>query len=247
MNIHDEKLREKHFHFIPIKKIDGFCSHHYNSFYQYCSNHKRNIYGFFENEEHKDCKLLKKDNEKNELMNAIDKAIKIKNEMQDFQKQINESFEEIKRKIEEIIFFKNFIFSYESQQKCLIFNYNILDNLKAFKSIAKLNEKKFELIYKYSKKLINLLKKGNLKAIIKHTDHIYYIKILVYLNILSNDNIIACCFDGKMRIYELKNDGSKLIKELEGHNDIAIKVIKIKEKLISCSRDKIMEIWEKKK
>ena len=214
-------------------------------------------------------------------MNAIDKAIKIKNEMQDFQKQINESFEEIKRKREEIIFFKNFIFSYETQQKCLIFNYNILDNLKAFKSIAKLNEKKFELIYKYSKKLINLLKKGNLKAIIKHTDHIYYIKILpyerlsscskddkiniyneknyrleqeinvgngvVYLNILSNDNIIACCFDGKMRIYELKNDGSKLIKELEGHNDITIKVIKIKEKLISCSRDKTMEIWEKKK
>ena len=180
-------------------------------------------------------------------MNAIDKAIKIKNEMQDFQKQINESFEEIKRKREEIIFFKNFIFSYETQQKCLIFNYNILDNLKAFKSIAKLNEKKFELIYKYSKKLINLLKKGNLKAIIKHTDHIYYIKILVYLNILSNDNIIGCCFDGKMRIYELKNDGSKLIKELEGHNDIAIKVIKIKEKLISCSRDKTMEIWEKKK
>ena len=119
-----------------------------------------------------------------------------------------------------------------------------------------------------------------MKAIIKHTDHIYYIKILpyerlsscskddkiniyneknyrleqeinvgngvVYLNILSNDNIIACCFDGKMRIYELKNDGSKLIKELEGHNDIAIKVIKIKEKLISCSRDKTMEIWEKK-
>ena len=38
-------------------------------------------------------------------MNAIDKAIKIKNEMQDFQKQINESFEEIKRKREEIIFF----------------------------------------------------------------------------------------------------------------------------------------------
>ena len=32
-----------------------------------------------------------------------------------------------------------------------------------------------------------------------------------------------------MRIYELKNDGSKLIKELEGHNDIALKVIKVKE------------------
>ncbi len=49
-----------------------------------------------------------------------------------------------------------------------------------------------------------------------------------------------------MRIYELKNDDSKLIKELEGHNDIALKVIKIKEKLISCSRDKTMKIWEKK-
>ena len=220
------------------------------------------------------------ENEKNELMNVIDKAIKIKNEIEDFQKQINESFERIKRKIEEIIFLKNLIFSYENQQKCLIFNYNILDNLKSFKSIAKLNEKKFEYIYKYSKKLINLLKKCNFKTIIMHTDYINYIKKLfdgrlssssqdgiiniyneknykleqkinvgngiVYLNILSNDNIIACCFDGKMRIYELKNDGSKLIKELEGHNDIALKVIKVKEKLISFSRDKTMKIWEKK-
>ena len=99
------------------------------------------------------------ENEKNELMNVIDKAIKIKNEIEDFQKQINESFEGIKRIIEEIIFLKNLIFSYENQQKCLIFNYNILYNLKSFKSLAKLNEKKFELKYKYSNKLINLLKK----------------------------------------------------------------------------------------
>ena len=108
VNVHDEKLKEKHFHIIPIEKVDGFCSHHYNSFSQYCSNHKRNLCGFCDNEEHKDCKFLKMDqfseNETNELMNVIDKAMKIKIEIEDFQKQINESFEGIKRKIEEIIF-----------------------------------------------------------------------------------------------------------------------------------------------
>ena len=77
-------------------------------------------------------------------MNVINKAIKVKNEIENFQKQINESFREIK------IFLKNLIFQYESQQKCIciIFKYNILDNLKAFKSIAKLNERNFELIFK---------------------------------------------------------------------------------------------------
>ena len=49
-----------------------------------------------------------------------------------------------------------------------------------------------------------------------------------------------------MRIYELNNDGSNLIKKLEGHNDITLKVIIYKNKLISCSRDKTMKIWEKK-
>lgn len=122
----------------------------------------------------------------------IDKAIKIKNEIEDFQKQI-------KKNNEEIIFLKNLIFSYENQQKCLIFNYNILDNLKSFKSIAKLNEKKFELIYKYSKKLINLLKKGNFITIIKHTDYINYIKIL------PDGRLSSSSQDGIINIYNEKN------------------------------------------
>ena len=49
-----------------------------------------------------------------------------------------------------------------------------------------------------------------------------------------------------MRIYELKKDGTNLIKELEGHTDIVLKVLKIGNILISCSRDKTMKIWEKK-
>ena len=48
-----------------------------------------------------------------------------------------------------------------------------------------------------------------------------------------------------MRIYELKKDDSNLIKQLEGHTDISLKVIKLENKLISCSRDKTMKIWEK--
>ena len=50
-----------------------------------------------------------------------------------------------------------------------------------------------------------------------------------------------------MRIYELKKDDSNLIKQLEGHTDISLKVIKLENKLISCSRDKTMKIWEKMK
>ena len=50
-----------------------------------------------------------------------------------------------------------------------------------------------------------------------------------------------------MRIYELKQDGTNLIKELEGHSNIVLKVIKIENILISCSRDKTMKIWEKKR
>ena len=217
-------------------------------------------------------------------MNDINKAIKTKNEIEEFQRQINELFEEAKKNMDEIIFLKNLIFSYENQQKYFICNYNITNNLKKIKIITKLhNIKKYELISKYSYKLIqlttNLLKKGNYRTIIKHTDCIDYIKILpddrllscsedgpiniynkenykfeykinvgsgvVYINTLSKNNIIACCFDGKMRIYELKKDDSNLIKQLEGHTDISLKVIKLENKLISCSRDKTMKIWEK--
>ena len=117
INAHDEKLKEKHFH-ISIEKFDGFCTQHYNSFSQYYSDHKRNLCAFYENEEHNNCKLLKIDafseNEKKELMNDINKAIKTKNEIEEFQRQINELFEEVKKNMDEIIFFKNLIYSYEN-------------------------------------------------------------------------------------------------------------------------------------
>ena len=72
---------------------------------------------------------------------------------------------------------------------------------------------------------------------------------VVYIESLTNNNIISCCFDGKLRIYELKGDSSKLIRQLEGHTNIALKVILIENKnlLISCSRDKTMKIWKKDK
>ena len=47
-------------------------------------------------------------------MNDINKAIKTKNEIEEFQRQINELFEEIKKNMDEIIFFKNLIYSYEN-------------------------------------------------------------------------------------------------------------------------------------
>ena len=285
MNIHDGKLKEKHTQFVSIEKLDGYCTNHYNSFSRYCLNHKRNICQFCENDQqHKDCKLLKielfSENEKNELKNDIDKAIKIKNEVEDLQKQINESFDKIKKDMDEIIFIKNLIFSYESLQKYYICNYNIVNNLKAIKSIAKVNNKKFELLSKYSNKIINLLKYGNFKSIKNHTDLVNHMKILpdgrlsscsydgtiniynkenykleyeinvgncvFYFDTFPNNNIIACCEDGNLKIYELKNENSKLVNELKSHTDAVLKVIIIENKLISCSRDNTMIVWEKK-
>ena len=43
-------------------------------------------------------------------MNIIERAIKIKDEIEDFQKQINESFDKIKKDMDEIIFYKKFNF-----------------------------------------------------------------------------------------------------------------------------------------
>ena len=285
VNIHDEKLNEKHIQFISIEKFDGYCINHYNSFSRYCTNHKRNICQFCENEQqHKDCKLLKielfSEKETNELKNNIDKAIKIKNEVEDFQKTINESFDKIKRKMDEIIFLKNLIFTSENQHKYYICNYNIASNLETIKSISKLNNKMFTLVSKYSNKLINLLKYGNFKTIKKHTEYINYMRILpdgrlsscssdgtiiiynkenykleykinvgddvLYFNTNSNGNIIACCEDGSLNIYELNNDKYDLINQLKSHNDAVTKVINIENKLISCSKDTTMKIWEKK-
>ena len=283
VNIHDEKLKDNHLQFISIDKLDGYCTKHYNSFSQYCSNHKINICPFCENDQHKECKLLQielfSEKEKNELKNDIDKAIKIKDEVEDFQRQINESFDKIKKDMDEIIFIRNLIFSYENLQKYFICNYNIVRNLKAIKSIAKLSNKNFELLSKYSKKLMNLLKYGNFK-IINHKDSVNHMKILpdgrlsscsddgtiniynkknfklehiidvgngvLYFDTLSNDNIIACCNDGNLKIYELNNDNFKLINELKSHTDTVYKVIIIENKLISCSGDNTMIVWEKK-
>ena len=124
--MHDEKLESKHIHIISMEKLDGFCPVHFNSYSKYCSNHKKNICAFCENE-HNNCQLLNiynfPEDEKNEIVNSINKAIKIKKEIEDFQKQINESFDKIKTKMDEIIFLKNLIFSYENQEKYIIFNY----------------------------------------------------------------------------------------------------------------------------
>jgi WD40 repeat protein len=68
---------------------------------------------------------------------------------------------------------------------------------------------------------------------------------VVYIESLSNNNIIACCFDGALKIYEINHDDSKFVKQIEGHKNIVLKVLKINNKLISCSRDKTMKIWER--
>ena len=67
-------------------------------------------------------------------MNDINKAIKTKNEIEEFQRQINELFEEVKKNMDEIIFLKNLIYSYENQLKYFICNYNITNNLKKIKA-----------------------------------------------------------------------------------------------------------------
>jgi len=267
LNTHDEKLKEIH-HFVPIEKLDGYCNNHYNSFSQYCSNHKRNICLFCENDQHKDCKLLKieffSDKEKCELKNDIDNAVKLKNEVENFQNQINKSFDKIKKELDEIIFIKNLIFSYDSLQKYFICNYNVVNNLNSIKSISKVNNKKFELLSKYSNKLLNLLNNGYFKTINNHNDCVYHMKLLpdgrlsscssdgtiniynkenyklehkidvwnnvLYFDTISSDNIIACCADGSLKIYEFNNNNSKLINELKSHTNSVLKVIVIENK-----------------
>ena len=169
-------------------------------------------------------------------MNVINSAIKIKDEIEDFQKQINYSFEEIKRKMDKIIFLKNLIFSYESQQKYLIFNYNNLANLKSFKSITKLNEKKFELISKYSNKLLNLFKRGNFKTIIKHYLSIDYIKIL------SDGRLSSCSEDGTINIYNKDNYKVEQIINV-GSGVVYLNIIS-NNNIIACCFDGIMRIYE---
>ena len=243
VNIHDEKLKEKHTQFVSIEKFDGICTNHCNSFSRYCSNHKRNICQFCENEEkHKDCKLLKielfSEKETNELKNDIDKAIKIKNEVEDFQKQINESFDKIKKDMDEIIFLKNLIFTSEAQHKYYICNYNIASNLKAIKSISKVNNKKFELLSKYSNKLISLLKYGNFKTIKKHIDYINHMRIL------PDGRLSSCSNDGTINIYNKEN--YKLEHKIDIGNGVLYFDILPNNNIIACCEDGNMKIYELK-
>ena len=58
---------------------------------------------------------------------------------------------------------------------------------------------------------------------------------------LSNNNIIACCYDKTLKIYNNNN----LIDTLNGHNNYVFKVIEMEnKKLLSCAADKTMKLWE---
>ena len=62
---------------------------------------------------------------------------------------------------------------------------------------------------------------------------------------LNNNNIISCCKDNTMKIYDYHNSFC-LIETLKGHKDNVRKVIEIKNNiLVSCSADKTMKIWKK--
>ena len=195
--IHDEK----HVHIVSTEKLDGFCNQHFNSYSNYCSEHKKNLCVFCIDEQHNHCRLSKienfSENEKNAFMDEINKAIKIKKEIEEFQKQINEEFDNLKRKMDEIIFLKNFLFSFENLKKYFIYNYNIVHNLKELKNIVEYNQvKKYEFLSKYANKLINLLKKGNYKTIKKHTNYVDHIKIL------PDGRLSSCSEDGTINIYD---------------------------------------------
>ena len=62
---------------------------------------------------------------------------------------------------------------------------------------------------------------------------------------LNNNNIISCCKDNTMKIYDYHNSFC-LIETIKGHNDNVRKVIEMKNNiLVSCSADKTMKIWKK--
>ena len=89
---------------------------------------------------------------------------------------------------------------------------------------------------------INIYNKENYK--LEHEINVG--EAVLYFNTISNGNIIACCEDGNLNIYELNNEKFELINQLESHNDAVLKVINIENKLISCSKDTTMIVWEKK-
>ena len=68
---------------------------------------------------------------------------------------------------------------------------------------------------------------------------------IYYHNQLLNGNIISCCKNNTLKIYELNNKNYKLVQTLKGHNRSILKVIEINNKLISCAWDKTIKIWEK--
>ena len=85
--------------------------------------------------------------------------------------------------------------------------------------------------------LINIYNKQNYNVDLQIKDNcrIYYHKEL------SNNNIISCCYDKTLKIYE--NDNLKYT--LNGHNNSVCKVIELENnKLISSAGDNTMKIWE---
>ena len=170
-------------------------------------------------------------------MDEINKAFKIKKEIEEFQKQINEEFDNLKRKMDEIIFLKNFLFSFENLKKYFIYNYNIVHNLKELKNIVEYNQvKKYEFLSKYANKLINLLKKGNYKTIKKHTNYVDHIKIL------PDGRLSSCSEDGTINIYDKQN--YKLEQKIKVGSGVVYIESLTNNSIIACCFDGTLKIYE---
>ena len=88
---------------------------------------------------------------------------------------------------------------------------------------------------------INIYNKQNFDIDLQISDNYGFI----FHTQLSNNNIISCCNDKTLKIYDIKNNKPYLLYTLIGHNKKVLKIIEIKNKqLISCSADKTMKIWE---
>ena len=69
---------------------------------------------------------------------------------------------------------------------------------------------------------------------------------IYYHSQLSNNDLISCCKDNTLKIYNLYNVNQySLIQTLKSHEKPVLKVIEVNDKLISCAFDKTVKIWEK--
>jgi len=197
---------------INFQRYDALCKIHSNTYDSYCNKCKKNICIY--------CKINHKSHDLIDLSTFIytneDKK-KLEEEIKNIELKImnlDKIKEEIINKIDklkksselEMKFIKILLFSYEYEEKQNNLNYNIIQNLKNFENIFKLNKIDiYDKIYKQINNYISLFDKynnnyqsnsfnNNFKTLQNHTSYVRY------LSKLKDGRLVSCSFDFTLNI-----------------------------------------------